>query len=101
MSPKDQDDYDAFGRLHQYARWQAFKAERDRADRAEARTAELEEHTDTAIKCISDRNAIYEEAKGIEVRLESIETIYRDNYGNATMMHLALVEVFGVPEATP
>lgn len=36
MSTKDQDDYDDFCRLQPAPRWDAFKAERDRADLAEA-----------------------------------------------------------------
>ena len=37
MSTKDQDDYDAFCQLQPATRWNVYKLERDRADKAEAR----------------------------------------------------------------
>lgn len=43
MSTKDQDDYDAFCHLQPAPRWEVFKSERDRADKAEADIGEWQD----------------------------------------------------------
>lgn len=67
--------------------------------KADARIAELEKHIDTATDCISRTSVAIQQSQRLESQLDDIETLYTDNYGNAMLIHLGLVGIFGVPES--
>ena len=65
---------------------------------AAARVTELEQHIDTATNAIEWRSHAVGEFKELYKKLNGIESIYTNNYGDPLRLHLALVEVFGVPD---
>ena len=66
--------------------------------RADARVKDLEKHIDTASDCMTRTAVAVEESQGLQSQLANIEKLYTDNYGNAMLIHLGLVGIFGVPD---